>query len=99
MRILVIADPETCLAFSLAGIEAVPVRNAEEAARALENAGRDSDLGLVLITERLARMIREEVDRVVYTSHRPLVVEIPDTAGALADRPSARELMVSIMGR
>ncbi len=99
MRILVIADPETCLAFSLAGIESVPVHNADEASRALEDAGRDSDVGLVLIAERLARTIRDKVDRAVYTNNQPLVVEIPDTAGPLPDRPSAREMMVSIMGR
>ncbi len=99
MRIVVIADPETCLAFSLAGIESVPVHNAREAAHALEDAARDRETGLVLITERLAQTIRNEVDRVVYASQRPLVVEIPDTAGPVPGRPSAREKMVSIMGR
>jgi V/A-type H+-transporting ATPase subunit F len=99
MRVLVIADPATCLAFSLDGIDTRPVKTPEGALAALESARNDREIGLILITERTARSVRPEVDKIVFTLHRPLLVEIPDTAGPLADRASTSELMVSLMGR
>ena len=98
MRVLVIADHATCLAFSLGGIMTRSVREAEEALAALDVAVQNQEIGLVLITEKIAALIRSKVDNIIYTEHRPLVVEIPDTKGPLPGRPSARERMVSLIG-
>jgi V/A-type H+-transporting ATPase subunit F len=98
MRVLVIADHATCLAFSLGGITTRSVKMPEDAAAALNFAIQNQEIGLVLITEKIAASIRPEVNRVIYRLHRPLIVEIPDTGGPLPDRPSAGELMVSLMG-
>ena len=99
MRILVIADHATCLAFSLGGITTRTVKGREETLAALDFALHNQEIGLVLITEKIAAAIRPEVDEVVYTQHRPLVVKIPDTKGSLpADRPSAGERIVTLMG-
>lgn len=98
MRVLVIADHATCLAFSLGGITTRSVREPEEALIALDFAVRNQEIGLVLITEKIAALIRSRVDNIIYTEHRPLVVEIPDTTGPLPGRPSARERMVSLIG-
>lgn len=98
MRVLVIADHATCLAFSLGGITTRSVQGSEEARAALDLAVKDQTIGLILISENIAQSIRPEINRVIYHLHRPLVVEIPDTHGPLADRPSAGELMVSLMG-
>lgn len=97
MRIFVIADHSTCLAFSLGGIKTRTVKGREEALAALEFGIDDQNIGLVLITEKIAALVRPEVDTILYTMHRPLVVEIPDTSGSLPDRPSAGELMLSLM--
>jgi len=98
MRILVIADHATCLAFSLGGITTRTVKMTEEALAAFDYAVKNREIGLVLITEKVAAEIRQKVDNVVYKQHRPLVVEIPDTQGPLPGRPSVREIMVSLMG-
>jgi V/A-type H+-transporting ATPase subunit F len=97
MHILVIADHLTCMAFSLGGIDTRTVKTSKDAVAALEYAQNSPDIGLVLITERIANSVRSEVDEIVFKLHKPLVVEIPDTEGPLPDRPSARELMVSLM--
>ena len=97
MQTFVIADHSTCLAFSLGGIRTRAVKGREEALAALEFAIDNQKIGLVLISEKIAALVRPEMDKILYTMHRPLVVEIPDTSGSLPDRPSAGELMVSLM--
>lgn len=97
MQVFVIADHSTCLAFSLGGIRSRTVKGREDALAALEFTIDNQKIGLVLITEKIAALVRSEVDTILYTMHRPLVVEIPDTSGSLANRPSAGELMISLM--
>ena len=97
MEVFVIADHHTCLAFSLGGITTRTVKGREEAIAALEFTIDKQEVGLVLITEKVAALVRPEMNKILYTMHRPLVVEIPDSSGSLPDRPSAGELMVSLM--
>ncbi|WP_035245611.1 V-type ATP synthase subunit F [Desulfogranum mediterraneum] len=99
MQILVIADHTTCLAFSLGGIMTRPVKGREEVLAALESARGNQQIGLVLITEKMAALVRPEVEKILYAMHLPLVVTIPDSAGPLSARRSAKELMVSLMSR
>ncbi len=99
MRIVVIADPRTCLAFSLGGIDTRPVDGPEEAAMMLKSLQVDKEVGLILITERIADTIREQVDQVVLGSPLPLLLEIPDTRGPVPDRKSTKERMIALMGR
>lgn len=99
MQVFVIGDHSTCLAFSLGGITTRTVKERGEALTALEFAIDNQKIGLVLITEKIAALVRPEVDKIIYTMHRPLVVEIPDTSGSLSGRPSAGELMISLMKR
>ena len=97
MQVFVIADHATSLAFSLGGITTLTVKGREEALAALEFTIDTKEIGLVLITEKIAALVRPEVDTILYTMHRPLVVEISDTSGSLPARPSAGDLMVSLM--
>ena len=73
------------------------VRGRKQVAAALRFAADNRKIGLVLITERLAALVRPEVDKILYSMHRPLIVEIPDSSGPLSTRRSAGELMVSLM--
>ncbi len=97
--ITVIADPVTCLAFALAGIGTRPVTGAAAAAAALTALQNEGRTGLILITERIADTIREQVDRFVLETTVPLLLEIPDRDGPLPGRKSTRERMVSLMGK
>jgi V/A-type H+-transporting ATPase subunit F len=99
MRVFVLADHLTCMAFALAGIEGRAVKNEDEAAAALEAFMRHPEVGLILVTERIASTIRHQVDEVLIAHHWPLIVEIPDSKGPLSDRLSARERVVNLMGR
>ena len=95
---LVIGDYATCLAFSLAGIATRTAKGREASLEALNFALHNHEIGLVLITEKLAAAIGTEIDEVVYTQHQTLVVKIPDTTGPLPGRTSAGERIVTLIG-
>lgn len=58
----------------------------------------DPEVGLVLITERLAQEIRSEVDAARSQGLPPLILEIPDLTGPLPGPRSLLERLRSIMG-
>jgi vacuolar-type H+-ATPase subunit F/Vma7 len=53
---------------------------------------------LVLITERVAREIRPEVDAVRQEGRPPLILEIPDLNGPLPGGQSLLERLRTLMG-
>jgi len=52
----------------------------------------------VIITERVAELIRPLVDRYVFAQSFPLIVEIPDRLGPVAGRPGTREMVNQAIG-
>jgi V/A-type H+/Na+-transporting ATPase subunit F len=74
---------------------------ADSQATALEflaQARKDPAVGLILITERLAAMIRGEMNAARRESERPLIVEIPDLAGPVKRTGSLLERLRSLSG-
>ena len=94
----VIADGRTLLAFALAGIPGGAADNAAEARQLLAQGRADPGVGLVLITERVAREIRAEVDAMRQEGRPPLVLEIPDLKGPLPGGQSLLERLRALMG-
>ena len=58
----------------------------------------DPGVGLVLITERVAREIRPEVDAIRQEGRPPLILEIPDLQGPLPGGQSLLERLRTLMG-
>lgn len=98
MKFFVIGDEDTVLGFRLAGIEGEVVQNPEEAGEALERAFLSEGLGVIIIPERVAATIRREVERFVYKTTFPLIIEIPDRLGPMEDRGSVRDLIRAAVG-
>jgi V/A-type H+-transporting ATPase subunit F len=98
MRFLAIGDEDTCLGFRLAGVEAVSVHSAEEAADALRTACRRADLQIVILTEPVAESIRALVSEVRFASRRPLLVEVPDHTGPMAGRRTLLQVIGEAVG-
>jgi vacuolar-type H+-ATPase subunit F/Vma7 len=98
MKILVIADPKTTLAFALAGISTQAVQSPAEIPGILQNLDRETT-SLVLITEALASENRAVIERLVLEPGGPLILEIPDTAGSQPRRTRAAERIVSLLRR
>ena len=88
MKYFVITDStDTQVGLRLAGMEGVVVREEFEVRRAIDQAARDPEIGVLLITEKLAALCADQIAPLKLTAQRPLVVEIPDrhSAGRAAD--------------
>lgn len=79
MRYFLISDnSDTLTGFRLAGVEGTRAQTREETLAAIEAAAKDSTVGILLITEKLAALCPEQVSALKLTSVSPLLVEIPD---------------------
>ena len=83
MRFYLISDNiDTQIGMRLAGIEGVVVHQPEEVVSELNRVFTgDSDIGIVLITEKLVKLCPEIIYDYKLNRKRPLIVEIPDRHG------------------
>ena len=98
MNYFVIGDEDTVLGFGLAGIEGQEVTTSDEAAQALDTALQNAAIRIVIITERIADLIRPRVDSLIFSEQFPLIVEIPDRNGKLSGKPGLREMVNRAIG-
>lgn len=98
MKYSIIGDEDTVLGFGIVGVSGRVANNAEEAQRAFNAMLEDKDTSIVIITERVADMIRAVVDRYLFTESFPLIVEIPDRHGPKEGRPSIKEMVNAAIG-
>ncbi|MFA7567717.1 MAG: V-type ATP synthase subunit F [Alkalispirochaeta sp.] len=98
MKYYVIGDQDTVLGFAMVGVEGRTVSTAEQAGDAFQHALKQDDVGIIIITEATADLIRSVVDQYTFTADFPLIVEIPDRRGTLPDRPDLRTLVNQAIG-
>jgi len=98
MNYAIIGDEDAVLGFEMVGVSGRTARDPEEARRAFQAVLEDSETGIIIITERVADMIRPLVDRFLFTESFPLIVEIPDRKGREPGRPGIRELVNAAIG-
>lgn len=98
MRVLVVGHPDAVLGFSLAGVDGKAVSTAEDAEKALNEALASRDVGIILVTQDVARLLQPRVEDLKLHSTIPLVVEIPSPEGVSADEPSLSELVLRAIG-
>ena len=98
MKYFVIGDEDTVLGFGMVGVQGAIVRTPQSAAEAFRKTLEDRDVGIIIITERIAELIRPQVDRYIFSEQFPLIVEIPDREGKLTGRPAIREMVNAAIG-
>jgi vacuolar-type H+-ATPase subunit F/Vma7 len=98
MKVLVVGHPDAVLGFSLAGVHGRPVSTAEETNQALDEAFAAKDVGIILVTQDVARLIQARVEDLKLHSTVPLVVEIPSPEGVSPDELSLSELVLRAIG-
>lgn len=98
MRYSIIGDEDTVLGFGIVGVCGRVVTDGDQAQRAFEAFLQDKETGVIIITERIADMIRPVVDKYLFTVNFPLVVEIPDRSGTKPGRPGIKEMVNSAIG-
>lgn len=98
MKYSIIGDEDTVLGFGMVGVSGKVAENANEAERAFQAILEDKEIGIVIVTERIADMIRPIVDRYLFTVSFPLIVEIPDRKGPKPGRPGIKEMVNTAIG-
>ncbi len=79
MKFYLISDNiDTQMGMRLAGINGVVVHQPDEVKRELENAIKDKDIAVILMTEKLVKLCSELVYDIKLNHKSPLIVEIPD---------------------
>jgi V/A-type H+-transporting ATPase subunit F len=98
MRYFIIGDEDSVLGFGLVGVTGAVVQSQAQAREAFTTAMEQTDVGIIIITERVADLIRPQVDQFIFTKNFPLIVEIPDRQGPLAGKPGIREMVNRAIG-
>lgn len=82
MKFHLISDnKDTFVGMRLVGIPGVVVHKKDEIENAINEALKDEDIAVVLITENLVKICREFIYDIKLNHSRPLIVEIPDRHG------------------
>ncbi len=86
MKICVVGDFDTITGFRLAGIkDTYEVEEPQSAVKVIKELfqNKDKEIGLIIITERIADDIRAELKEISEGKVIPLIVEIPDKKGPI----------------
>ena len=79
MKFCLISDNvDTQIGMRRAGIPGVVVHEPEETKAALNEAMKDPDTAVILMTEKLVHLIEGTVNQLKLSCSKPLIVEIPD---------------------
>ena len=82
MKMFLISDNiDTQTGMRLAGIDGVVVHEKDEVMGALNRVLEEKDIAVVLITEKLVKLIPDYIKHVKLNIKLPLIVEIPDRHG------------------
>jgi V/A-type H+-transporting ATPase subunit F len=98
MKVLVIGHPDAVLGFSLAGVHGQAVTTAAEVNQAVDDALASKDVGIILVTQDVARLIQPRMEDLKLHSTIPLVVEIPSPEGVSPDEPTLSEVVLRAIG-
>ncbi|MDF2614950.1 MAG: Vacuolar H+transporting two-sector ATPase subunit [Clostridia bacterium] len=82
MKSFIISDNrDTWLGMRLAGIEGVIVHTKEEVIDFLKAAVIDPEIGIIILTEKIVDLAKEEIMEYKLKRKKPLIIEIPDRHG------------------
>jgi V/A-type H+-transporting ATPase subunit F len=96
-RYFVVGDEDTVLGFQCAGVAGAVVNTSQEAAEALRRV-REGGVGVVIVTEEVADMVRAEMDALRFEEALPLVVEVPGPQGPLPGRRTLSDIIREAVG-
>lgn len=97
MNFFCIADKESSLGFKFSGVETREISTKAEALEAFNVALAVENVGIIIITEKAASLIRERLNQFLYNEELPLIVEVP-SRGPVKKRKSVSESLKEIIG-
>ena len=86
MKSFLISDnKDTWVGMKLAGIDGIVVHGRDEVLKAVKDAIKQDEIGIVILTEKAADLVRSEVLTYKTKCKKPLLIEIPDRHGGSHD--------------
>ncbi len=83
MKFFLISDNvDTKVGMRLAGVDGVVVHSKEELSRAYEEALKNPEIAILLISEKLVKLAPEFIEEQKINNSIPLIVELPDRHGS-----------------
>lgn len=98
MKYFIIGDEDAVLGFGLVGIQGQKAENQQEADAAFNAALENHDVGIIIIEDRIADMIRGKVDQYIFREQFPLIVEVAGREGRLPGRLGIRAVANEAIG-
>ena len=99
MKMFLISDNvDTLTGMRLAGVEGVVVNEVHEVREALDKTLEDKEVAIILITEKLARLVPEYIRNIKLNLRLPLIVEIPDRHGTTRSSDSITRYVKESIG-
>lgn len=98
MQMYVISDNnDTYMGFRLAGVDGIVCHEKGEVQKAIDFVLSNNQIGILLITEKLACLCEETVDKIKRDKNFPLFVTIPDRHGfSRRDNPISKYIEQAI---
>jgi V/A-type H+-transporting ATPase subunit F len=82
MRAFLVSDNlDSLVGLRLAGIEGIVAREPDEVRNTIRSALEDPELGILVLTEKIAETVPDLVQSLRERGELPLVVEVPDRHG------------------
>lgn len=98
MKYAIIGDEDAVLSFGMVGVSGKVATSPDEAEDAFQEILEDKEVGIIIVTEGVADMMRSTVQKYLFTVSFPLIVEIPDRKGAEPGRPGIKEMVNAAIG-
>jgi V/A-type H+-transporting ATPase subunit F len=100
MTFFVLGDEDVILGFQFVGIKGKIIENNEDAIQEFDNAinGSYGNVGVLLVTEKVASMIEEKLMDWQLSGNYPLIVEIPDMEGHLEGKKTMLDSIREAIG-
>lgn len=99
MKMYLISDNiDTQIGMRLAGVDGCVAHSAEQIEAEIKKAVADTDLGILLLTEKAGDMVKEYLNQLKLTIHTPLIIEIPDRHGSRDIAGSINSLVQESIG-
>ncbi len=92
MKIAVMGDEDTAALFKLAGAGRVVTGGDVE--KEFDELVEDGEVGIIIITERMADRLSAKIARVKIQRELPIIVEIPDKKGKIEEREDSVEKLI-----
>lgn len=97
MKVVAIGNRAFVAGLHLAGVEGMRVSSSDEALREIHRLLQEKDVGLILVSDDVARDIRPQLTNIRTKRPVPIIFEVP-APGSKKERLEYRDLLKQILG-